>query len=117
MVEGCTSRLCAHILDPAMWLNLAAVEERLTTSLVGRRLLYLTSTGSTMDDARREAEAGAPDGTIVLAEEQTKGRGRFDRAWFSPASQNLYQTIIVRPSVDRLRSLSIVSPLAVALAV
>jgi BirA family biotin operon repressor/biotin-[acetyl-CoA-carboxylase] ligase len=100
-----------------MWLNLAAVEERLTTSLVGRRLLYLTSTGSTMDDARREAEAGAPDGTIVLAEEQTKGRGRFDRAWVSPAGQNLYQTIIIRPSVDRLRSLSIVSPLAVALAV
>jgi len=100
-----------------MWLNLAVVEERLTTRFVGRRLLYLTSTGSTMDAARIEAEAGAPDGTVVLAEEQTKGRGRFERVWVSPAGQNLYLTLIMRPPLDRLRSLSIVAPLAVALAV
>jgi BirA family biotin operon repressor/biotin-[acetyl-CoA-carboxylase] ligase len=100
-----------------MWLNLAAVEQRLVTRFVGRRLLYFTSTTSTMDVARAEAESGAPDGTVVLAEEQTKGRGRFDRAWVSPAGQNLYFTLIMRPSLDRLRSLSIVAPLAVALAV
>jgi BirA family biotin operon repressor/biotin-[acetyl-CoA-carboxylase] ligase len=100
-----------------MWLNLTAVEEVLTTQFIGRRLLYLTSTGSTMDVARTEAESGAPDGTVVLAEEQTKGRGRFDRAWVSPAGQNLYLTIVMRPALKRLRSLSIVSPLAVALAV
>jgi BirA family biotin operon repressor/biotin-[acetyl-CoA-carboxylase] ligase len=70
-----------------------------------------------MDVARAEAETGAPDGTVVLAEEQTKGRGRFERAWVSPAGQNLYLTLIIRPSLDRLRSLSIVAPLAVALAV
>ena len=100
-----------------MWLNLSAVEQRLTTRFVGRRLLYFTSTTSTMDVARAEGETGAPDGTVVLAEEQTKGRGRFDRAWVSPAGQNLYLTLIMRPSLDRLRSLSIVTPLAVALAV
>jgi BirA family biotin operon repressor/biotin-[acetyl-CoA-carboxylase] ligase len=100
-----------------MWLDLATVEQRLTTSFVGRRLLYLTSTGSTMGDARREAEAGAPDGTVILAEEQAKGRGRFGRAWVSPAGKNLYLTLVIRPSVDRLRSLSMVTPLAVALAV
>jgi len=100
-----------------MWLNLASVEQRLSTRSVGRRFLYLTSTSSTMDVARSEAEAGAPDGTVVLAEEQTKGRGRFDRAWVSPSGQNLYQTLLIRPPLDRLRSLSIVAPLAVALAV
>ncbi|HEV8573976.1 MAG TPA: biotin--[acetyl-CoA-carboxylase] ligase, partial [Dehalococcoidia bacterium] len=100
-----------------MWLDLAAVEEGLTTRVVGRRFLYLTSTGSTMDVARAEAEAGAPHGTAVLAEEQTKGRGRFDRVWVSPAGKNLYLTLIMRPSLERLRSLSIVSSLAVALAV
>jgi BirA family biotin operon repressor/biotin-[acetyl-CoA-carboxylase] ligase len=100
-----------------MWLNLAAVEQRLATRFVGRRLVYLTSTGSTMDVARAEAEAGAPDGTVVLAEEQAKGRGRFERAWVSPAGKNLYLTLLMRPSLDRLRSLSIVAPLAVALAV
>jgi len=100
-----------------MWLNLAAVEGRLATRFAGRRLLYLTSTGSTMDVAQSEAEAGAPDGTVVLAEEQTKGRGRFERVWVSPAGKNLYFTLITRPPLDRLRSLSIVAPLAVALAV
>jgi BirA family biotin operon repressor/biotin-[acetyl-CoA-carboxylase] ligase len=100
-----------------MWLNLAAVEDRLTTRILGRHSLYFTSTGSTMDVARAEAEGGAPDGTVVLAEEQTKGRGRFARAWVSPAGQNLYMTLIVRPPISRLRSLSIISPLAVALAV
>jgi BirA family biotin operon repressor/biotin-[acetyl-CoA-carboxylase] ligase len=100
-----------------MWLDLAVVEQRLTTCFVGRRLLYLTSTGSTQDVARKEAEDGAPDGTVVLAEEQTKGRGRFDRVWVSPAGKNLYLTVIMRPPLDRLRSLSIVAPLAVALAI
>jgi BirA family transcriptional regulator, biotin operon repressor / biotin---[acetyl-CoA-carboxylase] ligase len=100
-----------------MWLNLASVEQRLTTRFVGRRLLYLTSTSSTMDVARSEAEAGAPDGTVVLAEEQTKGRGRLGRVWVSPTGKNLYLTLIMRPPLERLRSLSIVAPLAVALAV
>jgi BirA family biotin operon repressor/biotin-[acetyl-CoA-carboxylase] ligase len=100
-----------------MWLNLAAVEERLSTRFVGRRVVYLTSTGSTMDIARRKAEEGAVEGTVVLSEEQTKGRGRFDRVWVSPAGKNLYLTLIMRPSVERLRCLSIVSPLAMALAV
>lgn len=100
-----------------MWLNLHAVEERLETEFVGRRIVYLTSTGSTQDIARAEAESGGPDGTAVIAEEQTAGRGRFDRVWVSPAGQNLYFTLIMRPPLERLRSLSIVAPLAVALAV
>ena len=100
-----------------MWLNLTELERALDTRFIGRRVVYLTTTGSTMDDARREAEAGAAEGTVVLAEEQTKGRGRFDRAWVSPAGKNLYLTIIMRPPMERLRSLSVVTPLAVALAV
>lgn len=100
-----------------MWLNLAAVAQLLTTRFVARRLLYVTTTGSTMDDARAEAESGAPDGSVVLAEEQTKGRGRFDRTWVSPAGRNLYLTLVMRPALDCLRSLSIVTPLAVALAI
>jgi len=105
-----------HILSD-MWLNLAKVEEHLSTRFVGRRIVYLTSTTSTMDVARQGAEAGAPDGTIVFAEEQTKGRGRFDRAWVSPSGKNLYLTLVIRPPLGRLRSLGIIAPLAVALAV
>jgi BirA family biotin operon repressor/biotin-[acetyl-CoA-carboxylase] ligase len=100
-----------------MWLNMRAVEERLETRYLGRRAIYLTSTSSTQDVARREAEDGAVDGTIVIAEEQTAGRGRLGRSWVSPAGRNLYFTLILRPPLPRMRSLSIVSPLAVSLAV
>ncbi len=100
-----------------MWINLSAVHDKLRTEFVGRRLMYLTSTDSTMDVARREAEDGAPDGTVILAEEQTAGRGRFDRKWVSPAGLNLYLTIVVRPDIARLRSLGVVTPLAACLAI
>ncbi len=100
----------------ATWLNLAALEEQLKTRWLGRRLLYYTSLGSTQDVARQEAEQGAPQGTVVLAEEQTAGRGRLGRPWVSPAGSNLYLTLILRPSMRQLRSLGIIAPLAIALA-
>ena len=99
-----------------MWLDLPALESALDTRVVGRRFVYLTSTGSTMDVARAEAEASAADGTVVFAEEQTAGRGRFGRAWVSPAGKNLYLTLVLRPDVARVRRLGIVAPLAVGLA-
>jgi BirA family biotin operon repressor/biotin-[acetyl-CoA-carboxylase] ligase len=52
-----------------------------------------------------------------MAEEQLSGRGRFGRAWVSPSGKNLYFTLIMRPPLHQLRSLSIIAPLAVALAV
>lgn len=100
-----------------MWLNLRALEETLETRYVGRRVIYLTSTASTQDIARVEAEGDASAGTLVIAEEQTKGRGRFGRSWVSPSGANLYFTLIMRPEARRARSLGMVAPLAVAEAV
>lgn len=100
-----------------MWLDLRTVETRLDTQFVGRRVVYLTSTSSTQDVARNEAESNAPSGTVVMAEEQLSGRGRFGRAWVSPSGKNLYFTLIMRPPLQQLRSLSIIAPLAVAVAV
>ena len=100
-----------------MWLDLPALESALDTDFIGRRLIYLTSTTSTMDVARSEAEADAPEGTIVIAEEQTAGRGRFGRAWLSPAGKNIYVTVILRPAAKLLRRLSMLTPLAVSLAI
>lgn len=98
-------------------LNLAAVERLLRTSAIGRRLTHLATTASTMDVARSEAVAGAPHGAVVIAEEQSAGRGRFGRRWVSPPGKNLYLTLILRPGAGRLRSLSMVVPLAVCRAI
>jgi BirA family biotin operon repressor/biotin-[acetyl-CoA-carboxylase] ligase len=54
---------------------------------------------STMDLARAQAEQGAPEGTVIVADEQTAGRGRGDHAWFSPPAQSLYLSIILRPTL------------------
>jgi BirA family biotin operon repressor/biotin-[acetyl-CoA-carboxylase] ligase len=97
-----------------MRINLALVEKQLRTRYVGRNVLHHTCVGSTQDVARTEAERGVPEGTIVMAEEQTSGRGRLGRSWVSPAGKNLYVTLVMRPPVRLLRTLSILAPLAIA---
>jgi len=64
-----------------------------------------------MELAREEAEAGAPHGMTVVADEQTRGRGRRGRRWISPPG-NAYATIILRPEPWDVRSLAMLAPLA-----
>ncbi len=98
-------------------LDLDRLQSLLKTELIGRAVTYHATTGSTMDDARAEAEGDAPEGAIVIAEEQTAGRGRQGRTWISPPGVNLYVTIVLRPTLDHLRYLSIIAPLAVCHAI
>jgi BirA family biotin operon repressor/biotin-[acetyl-CoA-carboxylase] ligase len=61
------------------------------------RLLVRESVGSTNDELRILAQAGAADGLILLAEQQTAGRGRRGAAWFSPTGESLTFSILLRP--------------------
>lgn len=61
-------------------------------------LRYFDSIGSTNDEALAWAAAGAPDFSIVIADEQTQGRGRLDRKWFTPKGSGLAFSLILRPS-------------------
>jgi BirA family biotin operon repressor/biotin-[acetyl-CoA-carboxylase] ligase len=98
-------------------MDIECVRRSLTTRRIGRELIYLPSTGSTMDVARDRADQGAAEGLVVVAEEQTAGRGRLGRTWVAPAGVNLYVSILVRPSLDTMKRLGIITPLAVADAV
>lgn len=64
---------------------------------IGRHVHWLESTASTNDVAARLAESGAEEGTTVVAERQTAGRGRHGRVWISPPGAGLYVSVIVRP--------------------
>jgi BirA family biotin operon repressor/biotin-[acetyl-CoA-carboxylase] ligase len=87
----------------------------LHTDYVGRRFIYRPSAESTMDDARHMLQRWRfTNGAVMLAETQTAGRGRDGRPWVSPPDVNLYFTLIIRPQPGSLRSLSYVTPLAIA---
>ena len=63
------------------------------------RIHYFREIGSTMDAARELARKGAAEGTIVIAETQTRGRGRLSREWLSPRG-GIYLTLILRPRIS-----------------
>jgi len=64
--------------------------------LPNRRIEWHASIGSTMTEASRLAASGAPSGTVIGAEEQTAGQGRYGRTWLSEAGVGLYVTLILR---------------------
>ncbi|MFI1097121.1 biotin--[acetyl-CoA-carboxylase] ligase [Streptomyces sp. NPDC020917] len=55
------------------------------------------ATGSTNADLTAKAQQGAPEGAVLVAEEQTAGRGRLDRAWSAPARSGLFFSVLLRP--------------------
>ncbi|MBN2241310.1 MAG: biotin--[acetyl-CoA-carboxylase] ligase [Acidobacteria bacterium] len=63
----------------------------------GLRVNGFLSLDSTNKEALLQARMGAPSGTLIIAEEQTSGKGRGDRSWYSPAGSGLYFSLIVRP--------------------
>lgn len=69
----------------------------LTTSVMGSNLEIIKSTVSTQEDARQRAELGAPEGTVIIAEEQTGGKGRMGRKWFSPYGKGIWMSVVLRP--------------------
>jgi BirA family biotin operon repressor/biotin-[acetyl-CoA-carboxylase] ligase len=80
-------------------LNIDAIRQQLATHTIGRRIVLHEVVASTNATLRELAEAGALEGTVVLAESQTAGRGRGHKAWFSPSGVNLYASILLRPPV------------------
>jgi BirA family biotin operon repressor/biotin-[acetyl-CoA-carboxylase] ligase len=97
-----------------------AVTAFLHTERFGRTLHLLAQVDSTNHAAALLAQHSAPHGTVVLAEQQTAGRGRMGRTWFSPPGDGLYCSVVLRPSdelLDRLPWIPLVSAMAAARAI
>ncbi|MCX7706646.1 MAG: biotin--[acetyl-CoA-carboxylase] ligase [Anaerolineae bacterium] len=80
-------------------LNASLIERVLMTRRLGRPVLYFPTVGSTNDVAHAEAAEGAPDGLLVVADEQTAGRGRLDRRWWAPSGTCLLFSLLLRPDI------------------
>lgn len=79
-------------------LSLQDIRGRLDTPLIGHHLYLLEEVESTNVSLRAIARAGGAEGTVVVAESQTHGRGRHGQPWFSPPGVNLYASALFRPS-------------------
>ncbi|MDR0862438.1 MAG: biotin--[acetyl-CoA-carboxylase] ligase [Oscillospiraceae bacterium] len=80
------------------------------------KILVSRSTDSTNAAARALAAAGAGEGTLVVAEEQTAGRGRQGRAFYSPSGTGVYFSVVLRPKLAADRASLITTAAAVAVA-
>ncbi len=87
-LESCPDRLFAF-----------EVTRNLNTKFIGKKIHYFDYLASTMDLAMQLGMHGAVSGSAVLAESQTKGRGRLGRGWFSPKYKGIYLSLILRPKI------------------
>src|SRR5437762_2284624 len=98
-------------------LSADAIKRGLSTSVIAREVYFHTSLDSTMDEALRLAKSGANEGTLVVADTQTAGHGRFNRTWLSEPGASLLISIVTDPTVEQLPSLNMGVSLAVIKAV
>ncbi|GAB7387551.1 biotin--[acetyl-CoA-carboxylase] ligase [Bacillaceae bacterium] len=75
------------------------IKAHLQTKTFGKRIIYKESIDSTQLLAGQAAKEGAPEGTLVVADEQTGGKGRLGRSWHSPKGTGVWMSLIVRPAI------------------
>lgn len=105
--------------DAPQGLEASVISKGLRTSVIGQSIQIFSEIESTNAEAASLASQGAPEGTVVIAESQTRGRGRMGREWISPPNRNLYLSVILRPKRyhDRLGNWTLSAALAAAKAI
>ncbi|NWG10302.1 biotin--[acetyl-CoA-carboxylase] ligase [Candidatus Bathyarchaeota archaeon] len=91
------------------------LQEGLRTKQFGKRIVFLHEVGSTNDCAKELAGYDAEEGTVVIAETQTAGRGRLGREWISPKG-GLYFSVILRPKISASEAVKLVFVAGLAVA-
>lgn len=91
------------------------IQYKLATRQFGCAIYHFEELASTMDEAFRRGMEGSPEGTIVIAEMQTRGRGRMGRSWASPRSKGLYFSLLLRPVMSFAEATKLTLLAAVAL--
>lgn len=92
------------------------LESNRKTTWVGEEIHYFDSTDSTNTRAKRLAEDGAVHGTLVVADEQTGGRGRRGRVWESQKGVSIYMSLVLKPEIEpnHASMLTLITAMAVA---
>ena len=92
------------------------IKPLLTTEIIGTKIHHFEEVTSTNDVIKQLADKGAPEGTIVVCEEQLAGKGRLGRTWFSPRGAGVWCSVLLRPSImpQHASKLTLLGAVAVA---
>ena len=100
-------------------MNQNELKSIMNTSWAGQELFYFDSIDSTNTKAKELAEAGYPNGTLVVSDSQSAGKGRRGRSWESPSGTGIFMTLMLKPDINpnNASMLTLVAALAVAKAI
>ncbi len=107
---------CLESAKEAAPYNGVEISAGLETNLIGSSVVFHESVDSTNAEALKLARTGAAEGTVVVADAQTGGRGRMGRVWVSPPGVNVYTSIVLRPPVSPRSAHEVTFVMAVAVA-
>jgi len=95
------------------------IKWKLKTKIFGKEVISYKKIDSTNDIAYQLAEKGVKEGTVILAEEQAKGKGRHGRSWASPSKGGIYMSCILRPGMapNEIPKITLLAAVAVAKAI
>jgi BirA family biotin operon repressor/biotin-[acetyl-CoA-carboxylase] ligase len=93
-----------HLQKSADVLIPTELRRKLRGTSFGKRIHHFFTVGSTNDVALELGQAGEPHGAVVIAEQQTAGRGRVGRSWHSEKSSGIYMTILLRPTITPVQA-------------
>lgn len=104
-----------HLVEYPDLITYSEIKSVLTTKWAGLELYYFDTLDSTNTKAKQLAEEGAPHGTLVIANQQSGGKGRRGRTWESPANTGIWMTLILKPDMNPTHAsmLTLVMALAV----
>lgn len=108
-----------HILSEPDLMNEVKLQSIRKTKWMGQEIKYFESIDSTNVRAKQLAEEGYPNGTLVVADQQTAGRGRRGRAWESPKGNSIFMTFLLKPEIspNNASMITLVAALAIAKAI
>lgn len=91
------------------------IKRNLKTEFIGKEIIYLDSVDSTNNYGKELASRGFNDGILIVAEEQTKGRGRLGREWISQKGKGIWMTLMLKPDIkpDKASQVTLIAALSV----